>query len=320
MLADLDADVADLAADRRGENQPVGAHQLGALLGDRRALGGEDRARSPALERALGDLRLGGLESLALADDPLVERFELRLPSEQGRAAVLDLTLAARTLAGELRRAPHRRLGEGDLSGGDSALALQRADRRRQALPLLLKAAQLGAADVGAEVDLAPELDVLSGELGELAADAAGALGQRQRHKRRSGGHDLSVADVNLAHLGRGGRIDPSDSGVIGDDSAHPGSGGVAAEGEEKDDDRGKGEDEAGIEARGRRNGGNDGRRQPVPAGVDDLHPKKLLVHVLGMRLATRWPLLQERPKGSVKARLTIERSRLRGLDWLSQN
>ena len=166
-LADLDADVADLAGDRRGQHQLVGRAQ--ARRAARRARRAGRRARSgcgSASMRALGDLRVDRAQRLALGDQPLGEAFELGAAGEQGRAAVLDLALGA----GALARRAARRAGSRPRRGGSGrrrACAGARAKRcRRRGC-----CAAAGAPAVSVEPSssasslLAGELRILRGEL-----------------------------------------------------------------------------------------------------------------------------------------------------------
>ena len=231
-------DVADLAGDRRGQLQPVGAHQAGPLLGERGALGEQHRAVAARLDQPLRALRLGIPERRALRDDALGEGFDVRPPREQGRACILDLTLAAGALPGQPGGAAHSRLGETDLVRGERALPFQRGDGSGEAGALLLERGGFRGADLRGQFDLPGQLGILVGQLLQLAADAVHALRERQRDQRLAGADDIAVADMELADFGGRRGIDAGDAGIISDDAANPRRGRIAAENEDRGHDR----------------------------------------------------------------------------------
>ena len=252
-MANLDADIAHFAADRRGQDQPIGARKLRPLLSERRSLGKQNRARSTGLERPLSYLRLGRAQGLALADQALGDRLHFGATGEESRAAVLYLALRAGPLPCQLHSAPRCGLGEPDLARGDAALALQGLDRRRETLSLLREPSALGRTDVRGEVDLTAQFRILVADLGKLTGNAVPALRERQGDQRRARCDDLAVADVNFSDFRLGRRIDARDPRVIGDDPANLRAGCIAAEDQDRDDDGRDAKEEACVEAGRRR-------------------------------------------------------------------
>src|SRR4051794_38542936 len=101
MLAGTRADVADHARDRGGEGEPILAQQLGALLGERRALACYFGLRLLGGETAGRDLRVEAAQAFALGGQPLVQLFEVELEGKQPGPARFDLTLGAGAFFGQ---------------------------------------------------------------------------------------------------------------------------------------------------------------------------------------------------------------------------
>ena len=279
MLADLDADVADLAGDRRGQLEPVGPHQSGALLGKRSALGEQHRAGPAGLNQTLRALRLGVPQRRALGDKAFAQRFHLGASGKQGRARVLDLALAAGALPGKPGGTTNGRLGEIDLVRGEGALPLERADRGCKAGALLIEGGGLRRAGLRGQLDLPRQLGILIGQLLQLVADAVHPLRERKGHQRLAGTDDVTVADVELPDFGRSRRIDAGDAGVVGDDAAHPGGGRIAAENEDRDHDRHDRRDEKRVQARRRRHRRDHVALKPFAFGLYHFVAEKRCVH-----------------------------------------
>jgi len=279
MLADLDADVADLAGDRRRQLEPVRPHQAGALLGKARPLAEQYGAVPARFDLALGALRDRIFERGALGDDPFGEGFDVRPSGQQRRARILDLALAAGAFTGEAGGAAQGRLGEIDLARGEAALPLQGGDGGGEVRPLFVEGGGFRGAGLHAKIDLPCQLGILVGQLLQLGADPVDALGERQRDQWLAGPNDVAVAHVELADFGRGGRIDAGDAGVVGDDAAHPGGGRIAAEDQDREQDRDDRCDQDRIEARGRRHRRDDIAFQPLALCLDNLFSEQRCVH-----------------------------------------
>jgi hypothetical protein len=273
-LAHLGDYVSDFTADRSGERQLVRPQQRRALFGDGGALRGHLRLALGCFEPALRDLRVDGAEGFALRDDPLIDAFDFGAAGKDLSAGILDLALAPGPFRGKPGGSAHRGFGEADLTCRKGALTLQRADGRGEAGFLLREGLSGGGAEHGCKLLLARKLHFLALEFADLVYDAALPLRERNGDERIARLDLAAGADMNLPDLGRGVGIDAGDPAIVGDHSPHLLARRILAEDEDGNQRERDEQHQRGIDARMRRNGGDDRTRKPLPPGFDHFLPE----------------------------------------------